>query len=454
MSNDTSRPEATNANLAHLSEKIKYSTDFSQNEPILTVTELKKHYETDSGLLDRFKSTEPDPVRAVDGVSFSVKRGETVGIVGESGCGKSTLAETLLGLKQPTGGSASLFGRDIHDWIKEDKKRFARQVQFVFQDPSSSLDPRLTVRELIQQPLEVHNVGAKDHQMSLVKETIEQVGLSTDQLDRYPSELSGGQRQRVGIARAIILEPQVLVLDEPTSALDVSVQAQILNLLKDIKDELDLTTLIISHDISVIRYLCDKVIVMYLGQIAEIGPTEGVFNAKSHPYTQVLLENVPKVGETDTESSEVNPDIPSPRNPPEGCRFHTRCPKVIPPEEYDLSQDEWVSLMRYKIDLRTGTLQSESLAKIATTLEIDPDDSVAVQKMVRDDYDLPQELTDQAAEELLEESLEKLVNGSDDEAYDMISAQFRSPCEETNPSSKEKDMSHRVNCHLAEEKGD
>ena len=416
--------------------------------PILEVTDLKKHYIDSTGIIDRIRSSTPGRVHAVDGVSFTVSRGDTVGVVGESGCGKSTLAETLVGLKKPTSGSATLFENDIHEWVDQNRKRFARNVQFVFQDPSSSLDPKMTIRELIREPLEVHNVGTRDHQNGLVEDTITKVGLSVDQLDRYPSELSGGQRQRVGIARAIVLEPQLLVLDEPTSALDVSVQAQILNLLKEIQEDLGLTTLIISHDISVIRYLCNKVLVMYLGKIAEMGPTENLFNNPSHPYTKTLLESVPKVGETDAEYDEVDPNIPSPRNPPEGCRFHTRCPVIIPPDNFEFQQTEWKSVFNYKLDLRSGKLTHEKLVSIADQRGVDKNKE-NMMELVRDRYEIKETLSDSAAQDILTESFTHLIEGETDSAYLTIAEEFQSPCEHKNPSSSAVTDDHEAFCHLA-----
>ncbi|WP_254274408.1 ABC transporter ATP-binding protein [Haloarcula marina] len=422
--------------------------DHRQGDPILDVTELEKHYIDKQGLLERVfaRDSEPTRVRAVDGVSFTVNRGETLGIVGESGCGKSTLAETLLGLKQPTGGSASLFGKDIHEWVDVDRKRFAKQIQFVFQDPSSCLDPKLTVRELIREPLEIHSIGDNAHKNQLVQEVIEQVGLSADQLDRYPSEMSGGQRQRVGIARAIILKPQLLVLDEPTSALDVSVQAQILNLLKEIQESFNLTTVIISHDISVIQYLCDTVLVMYLGQIAEIGPTDRVFSEPAHPYTQTLFDSVPKVGVTDAEHTDIDPDIPSPRDPPDGCRFHTRCPDVIPPAEYDLEQEEWLAVFKYKLDINSGKLTSEKLRELRDDLDVDHE--APMEELVRERYDIPSPLSDSAAETALDETLDYLLDDDIEALSSLLARAFRSPCEATTPDSISVSEDHMANCHL------
>ena len=430
-----------------LSPESKREARSVTDGPILEVNDLKKHYIDSTGIVDRIRSSTPGRVHAVDGVSFTVSRGDTVGIVGESGCGKSTLAETLVGLKKPTSGNATLFENDIHEWVDQNRKRFARNVQFVFQDPSSSLDPKMTIRELIREPLEVHNVGTRDHQNGLVEDTITKVGLSVDQLDRYSSELSGGQRQRVGIARAIVLEPQLLVLDEPTSALDVSVQAQILNLLNEIQEDLDLTTLIISHDISVIRYLCNKVLVMYLGKVAEMGTTENIFNNPSHPYTKTLLESVPKVGETDAEYDEVDPNIPSPRNPPEGCRFHTRCPVIIPPDNFEFQQNEWRSIFDYKLDLRSGKLTHEKLASMADQQGIDKNKE-NMMELVRDKYDFEETLSDSAAQKILTESLTHLIEGETDSAYNTIAEVFQSPCEKKAPSSSAVADDHETFCHL------
>ncbi len=430
-----------------LSPESREETRSIAHRPILEVNDLKKHYIDSTGIVNRIRSAKPDRVHAVDGVSFTVSRGDTVGIVGESGCGKSTLAETLVGLKKPTSGNATLFENDIHEWVDQNRKRFARNVQFVFQDPSSSLDPKMTIRELIREPLEVHNVGTKDHQNGLVEDTITKVGLSVDQLDRYPSEMSGGQRQRVGIARAIVLEPQLLVLDEPTSALDVSVQAQILNLLNEIQEDLDLTTLIISHDISVIRYLCNKVLVMYLGKVAEMGTTENIFNNPSHPYTKTLLESVPKVGETDAKYDEVNPNIPSPRNPPDGCRFHTRCPVVIPPDDFEFEQNEWRAIFDYKLDLRSSKLTYKKIASMADQQGIEKN-KANMMELVRDKYDFEETLSDSAAQKILTESLTHLIEGETDSAYNTIAEVFQSPCEQKAPSSSAVADDHEAFCHL------
>jgi peptide/nickel transport system ATP-binding protein len=315
------------------------------DEPLLRVEELRKYYFENDNLTDRLLGKEPESVQAVDGVSFEVQEGETLGLVGESGCGKSTTGETLLRLREPTDGAVYFDGENVFE--QDDLSEFRERAQVVFQDPYSSLDPRMTAGEIVREPLDVHGEGTPAERRERVEELLERVGLSAGQTDRYPHEFSGGQRQRIGIARALALEPEFVVCDEPVSALDVSVQAQILNLLEDLQDEFGLTYLFIAHDLSVVRHICDRVAVMYLGEIVEIGPVDEIFENPGHPYTQALLESVPRA-DTSEHGREVEPlagDVPSPRSPPSGCRFHTRCPHAREvcaretPEGYEVERD-------------------------------------------------------------------------------------------------------------------
>ncbi|WP_115864574.1 ABC transporter ATP-binding protein [Halorussus litoreus] len=312
-------------------------------DPLVRVEDLQKYYFEQDSLVDRLLGKEPESVQAVDGVSFDVREGETLGLVGESGCGKSTTGETLLRLREPTDGAVYFDGENVFE--SADLDEFRKRAQVVFQDPFSSLDPRMTAGQIIREPLDVHGIGTKAERRERVEELLERVGLSAGQVDRYPHEFSGGQRQRVGIARALALEPDFIVCDEPVSALDVSVQAQILNLLEDLQEEFGLTYLFIAHDLSVVRHISDRVAVMYLGEVVEIGPADEIFENPGHPYTEALLESVPRA-DTSEQGREVDPlagDVPSPRSPPSGCRFHTRCPyareacKRESPGDYDVA---------------------------------------------------------------------------------------------------------------------
>ena len=268
-------------------------------------------------------------LRAVDGVSFTVEAGETVGLVGESGCGKSTLAKVLLRLVDPSAGRVVFDGTDVGGLKGVPLKAYRRQAQMVFQDPFASLNPRHTVGEILKGPLEVHGIGARKEREAAAGAALERVGLPREALARYPHEFSGGQRQRLGIARALILSPRLVICDEPVSALDLSIQAQILNLLSRMKADLGLSYLFISHDLSVVRYFADRVLVMYLGRIVESGSWQAIFNRPLHPYTRALMEAVPTPGRR-RHAAPLTGDLPSARNVPSGCRFHPRCPLATP----------------------------------------------------------------------------------------------------------------------------
>jgi len=294
--------------------------------PILLVDTLSRHFPVRNML-----GWKTGAVRALDGVSFEVRSGETLGIVGESGCGKSTLGKALVGIHPPGGGRIVFEGKDITGQSANERRAVAPKLQYCYQDPGNSLDPRWTVRRSLAEPLVVHTALTPSDRNARIAKIMQQVGLPLTHLDLYPHELSGGQQRRVGLARILTLHPRLVVLDEPTSGLDVSVQASVLMLLRELQRAFSLTYLFISHDLSVVRMMCDRVAVMYLGRIVELAPTETLFAAAKHPYTQSLLSAIPDIGGrrvTDTFTLEGEP--PDPARPPSGCRFRTRCPRAAP----------------------------------------------------------------------------------------------------------------------------
>lgn len=293
------------------------------SEKLLEIKGLKKYYPIKHGILNRPTSH----IKAVDDVTFDIYTGETLGIVGESGSGKSTMARTILRLLEPTDGTIIFEGRDLGKTTSQELRSVRKDMQFIFQDPYSSLNPRFSVQRIIEEPLTVQKGISKQERTNRVIEMLEKVGLSEDSRTKFPHEFSGGQRQRIGIARALAMKPKFIIGDEPVSALDVSVQAQVLNLMKDLQEELNLTYLFIAHDLSVVKHISDRIGVMYLGRLVEIGPKHAIYEDPLHPYTQALLSAVPRTKvEQRRERIRLVGEPPNPANPPTGCPFHTRCP--------------------------------------------------------------------------------------------------------------------------------
>jgi len=311
------------------------------------VKNLVKYFPVHEGILRRHVAD----IKAVDGVSFTIKEGETMSLVGESGCGKTTVSQTMLRLVEPTSGEAFFRGVNIFDTTGEELKQLRRKIQIVFQDPYTSLDPRMPVGDAIGEGLKVHNIGNPKERFDIVLSAMKQVGLEEYHANRYPHEFSGGQRQRIGIARALVMVPEFLILDEPVSALDVSIQAQVLNILKDLQTQMGLTYMFVAHNLAVVEHISDRVAVMYLGKIAEIAPRDALFKLPLHPYTRALMSAIPVPDPKHKPQRTILPgDVPSPLNPPSGCRFHPRCPiarlahcSLEEPELRELQPGHWVA---------------------------------------------------------------------------------------------------------------
>jgi oligopeptide/dipeptide ABC transporter ATP-binding protein len=317
-----------------------------KGETLVEVKNLVKYFPVRAGLLQRVVNH----VKAVDDISFFVRKGETLGLVGESGCGKTTVGRTMLRLIEPTSGSVMINGQDVFSMKPKELKRARREMQIIFQDPYASLDPRVPIGESIMEGLHIHRVGTPRERVDIMLETMKKVGLEDYHARRYPHEFSGGQRQRIGIARALALRPSFIICDEPVSALDVSIQSQVLNILKDLQHEFGLTYLFIAHNLSVVEHVSDRVAVMYLGKMVELTTREGLFRNPMHPYTQALMSAIPVANPRMRRQRVIlKGDVPSPLNPPKGCRFHPRCPVAVEkcsqeePQFKELEPEHWVA---------------------------------------------------------------------------------------------------------------
>lgn len=419
--------------------------------PLIRVDGLEKHYPITKGVLKR----EVGRVRAVDGISFDVHPGETVGLVGESGCGKSTAATTMIRLEEPTGGSVFYDGEDVNEYDGKELKRFRRKAQMIFQDPDSSFDPRMTIGESVAEPLAIHGMRDRERRRGIVTNLLERVGLSAEDIDRYPHEFSGGQKQRIALARALVVNPDLIVADEPVSALDVSIQAEILSLINEIQEEFGLGIVFISHNLGVIRQVCDRVNVMYLGEIVESGPTEELFENPQHPYTRALLSSIPSPDPRQRgQGVELTGDVPSPSNPPSGCRFHTRCPEVIQPAGYDFEQPNWRSVMDFRERVSLREIDLDAVREFVAAERGIDEDAVAPEAMeatIREEFDIPERLTDRSAESVLSRSFEHVLAGEFERADELLSTEFETVCERAAPALADTDAGHPAACHLHDE---
>jgi peptide/nickel transport system ATP-binding protein len=401
----------------------------SNAQPLLAVDSLKTYYPIRSGWLRR----KIGDVRAVDGVSFALGRGETLGIVGESGSGKSTVARTIMGLEDATDGTIQFEGTPIDEFTEDERQAFRRKVQLIVQDPNEAFSPRMTIGEAVAEPLRLNGIDDAERRRAVVTDLLDRVGLSAEDADRYPHEFSGGEKQRIAIARALVVNPDLIIADEPTSALDSRVQSDVLALLEDIRREFDIAVLFISHDIDVVRLFCDRLAVMYLGEVVEKGRVEEVLEFPAHPYTRVLLGSVPSLDPADrTLARPLSETVPEPSDPPSGCRFHTRCPEVIRPADVDIEREHWQAVAELRF-----TIQADELPEhLRDTTE----------ETVREHFGIAESLPDETVEQAVSEAITAVGEDDIERASDQLANALPTVCERESPVESEHD-GRPVYCH-------
>jgi peptide/nickel transport system ATP-binding protein len=407
---------------------------------LLAVDGLRTYYESE-------QLVGGQPVKAVDGVSFEIGRGETFGIVGESGCGKTTLGRSILQLEDIDAGTVVFDGTDVTAFGRRELKAWRRDAQLVYQNPTSSINERMTVGDIVREPLDVHNWQTPAERRERVWDLLDRVGLRSEHYHRYPHQFSGGQRQRVGIARALALEPEFVVLDEPVSALDVSVQAKILNLLSDLQAEFDLTYMLIAHDLSVVRHICDRVGVMYLGKLMEVGPTERLFESPSNPYTRSLLSAIPQPDpDVGTDRITLRGTPPNPRDPPAGCVFSTRCPfKIRQPEHESLTDEQWASIEAFRNVLRERERARSTIVQrfkdwLGLAKQFTPIGEIAADLFDSQSY--PAEIT-----KTLDRATDLVASGDVSAARTLLDEEFGGVCDHDPPDNHEVAEGQVSRCH-------
>ena len=428
-------PAPTSADDREESRAAVGSADDATGDPILEVEGFEKHFDAADGLLDRLLGGDR-VVRAVDGVDLTVREGETLAVVGESGCGKTTLGQAVLNLEQPTGGEVRFRDREIAGLSESEMRPLRRDMQMIFQDPAGPLNPRKTVGQILRAPLDVHDVGdSKEERRATVEDALERVGLAPSHVGRYPHQFSGGQQQRIGIARALMLEPELLVADEPVSALDVSVQAQILNLLESLKAEMGLSMLFITHDLSVVRQIADRVAVMYLGEVVETAPVEQFFETPRHPYSRTLLSAVPRIDPAArTERTLLEGTVPSPVDPPSGCRFHTRCPEVIPPADWPANQASFRAGFSFRTRVVEEGIDVDDVRSRLRSEGQDVTEASVVDYLQEVTFDGDVDALPDAAAEAVRTATREIAAGEPETAAETLDAAFSSPCVEETPA--------------------
>lgn len=402
-----------------------------EDPPLLAVEGLRTHFPVKKGLLRR----EVARVRAVDGVTFAVDNGEVLGLVGESGSGKTTTALSILGLEEPTGGEIRFEGQPVDQMDESERRAFRRRVQLVVQNPNEAFNPRMRIGEIVAEPLLLNGMTDADRRRAIVEDILERIGLSGADADRFPHEFSGGEKQRIAIARALVVNPDLIVADEPTSALDGKVQAEVLDLLDRVRQDFDVGIIFISHDIELIRRFSDRIAIMYLGKLVERGPTEAVLDDPAHPYSRVLVESVPSLRPgVESGVEPLTDEVGDPANPPDGCRFHPRCPAIIPPESDELDPDEWERIARFRFGVATGEMPTVVV----------PGESDA--ETVRDGFDLPATTGDEAIDTAVSAAVDDVAGGDLAAASERLQKATETVCEREVPGDRT-EGDRQVRCH-------